>query len=476
MDSVRLSISLPERVPAQGRRYGRLIWLEVRFSYALLLMPLAVAVAIWFFNNWMWQADRRWDVVSSNIAQTVLLIGPAGAMWAAFVAQREGHSRLGDLTASLPVVALPRHLLVIGTPVAGSVVTYGAGALAMLWWHGREITWGAPSWSLIAFGALVVLACAMVGAAFGQAVRGRFAPVVVSGSIFLYFVMSWTIANPRTSLRGWALLAYPRDRLAMDSPLYEPPPAISADQPPLSAGVVICLAAIATALAVMLAIHARPRVAATLGAIALVGFLVAAQLAIITPADLVRADRAMLAGVDPVENPPLVCREAVVTICLHEIDARDLDQASAAANAMLGPLQGLPGVPSRIEMRADLPSEPDVLRFDMAGYEINATHLVHLAIPALFDPSRDGKPMSAAEQTIAAWLIRDLDLQDPAAFLYPPVQAGEPASDAAIETWRADIDAAADRFAALSLEEQRAWLEANWDALRAGTLNLEDLP
>jgi hypothetical protein len=45
-----------------------------------------------------------------------------------------------------------------------------------------------------------------------------------------------------------------------------------------------------------------------------------------------------------------------------------------------------------------------------------------------------------------------------------------------VEALKADIDAAIDRFAALSPEEQRGWLEANWEALRAGELTLEDLP
>ncbi len=40
----------------------------------------------------------------------------------------------------------------------------------------------------------------------------------------------------------------------------------------------------------------------------------------------------------------------------------------------------------------------------------------------------------------------------------------------------AEMNAAAERFAALSSDEQRAWLEANLDALRAGDLTLEDLP
>lgn len=38
------------------------------------------------------------------------------------------------------------------------------------------------------------------------------------------------------------------------------------------------------------------------------------------------------------------------------------------------------------------------------------------------------------------------------------------------------LQEAVDRFAALSSGEQRAWLEANWDALRAAELTLEDLP
>jgi hypothetical protein len=48
--------------------------------------------------------------------------------------------------------------------------------------------------------------------------------------------------------------------------------------------------------------------------------------------------------------------------------------------------------------------------------------------------------------------------------------AGDP------EAFRAEVEAAIARFAALSPEEQRGWLEANWTSLRAGQLTLEDLP
>jgi hypothetical protein len=48
--------------------------------------------------------------------------------------------------------------------------------------------------------------------------------------------------------------------------------------------------------------------------------------------------------------------------------------------------------------------------------------------------------------------------------------------DAALMAQQADIESAADRFGALPETDQRAWLEANWDELRAGTLTLDDLP
>lgn len=150
------------------RRFLRLVVIEIRFSYAWLFMPLVVMAAIWFFNAWMWQPDRYWDVVSSNVAQSFLLIGPAGAMWSAFVASREGRSRLSELTASLPTKSLPRHLIVIGTPVAGAVFAYAAVALAVVWWYGRLSTWGGPNWTIIGFGGLVVLTCSVIGAAAGR--------------------------------------------------------------------------------------------------------------------------------------------------------------------------------------------------------------------------------------------------------------------------------------------------------------------
>ena len=45
-----------------------------------------------------------------------------------------------------------------------------------------------------------------------------------------------------------------------------------------------------------------------------------------------------------------------------------------------------------------------------------------------------------------------------------------------VEETLAEIVGAADRFGALTPDEQRTWLDTNFAALRAGALSLEDLP
>lgn len=58
---------------------------------------------------------------------------------------------------------------------------------------------------------------------------------------------------------------------------------------------------------------------------------------------------------------------------------------------------------------------------------------------------------------------------------FDPVEWDAP-PDEVVESWYPRMHEAASRFAALSPEQQRAWLEANWEALRSGQLTLEELP
>ena len=459
------------------RRYLRLILIEVRFSYAWLFMPLVVIATIWFFDTFMFASGRDWSAVSSNITQMFLLVGPAGAMWSAFVASREDRSRLSDLTASLPTKSLPRHLIVIGTPVVGAVFAYAAVALAVVWWYGRSSTWGGPNWTIIGFGGLVVLTCSVIGAAAGRLLPQRFAPFIVSGSLFLYFVMSISIVDFGTSLSGWALLSYPWNTFAYVSPSMMYPPEVAADEPPLIAGVVICLAALSLALAVLVGTHGRWRIATPFVLVAMIGFGVAVPLTTITDEDRATALAAFQNGPIPVENPPLVCGGEIVTTCLHQVDARDLDAAAVTVDAVVGPVAGLPGVPERVEVGSGLPNEPPgVLRAGLAGFPIKPEQVINILASELFFPDDIGRGLSQAEQVIVVWLIAPVADTEEIWLIGPPEIMSSEVDAEVMAAWHAEIQAYADRFALLPEEEQRAWLEANWDALRAGELTLENLP
>ncbi|MBA2760203.1 MAG: hypothetical protein H0U38_11010 [Chloroflexia bacterium] len=458
------------------RRFARLALIEVRFSYAWLFMPMVVVATIWFFDTFMFVSGRDWSAISSNIAQTFLLVGPAGALWSAFVASREDRSGLSDLTSSLPTRSLPRHLIVIGTPVVGSVMAYAIGAVVITLWYGREATWGGPDWNLIGFGALVVLTCAAIGAAAGRLLPQRFAPFIVSGSLFLYFVMSISIVDFGTSLRGWALLSYPRDRNNFLSPLMTYPPEVAADEPPLIAGVVIGLAALSLALAVLVGSHGRWKTAIPIMVVAMVGFGAAIPMTTITDEDRAVAMAAVHEGPVPVENPPLVCAGEVVTTCLHQVDTRDLDPAAATVDALVGPIAGLPGVPERIEMRADVPSEPGILRGGLAGFNMTPEQLANFLTGEIFFEEGEFGALSPPEQVILAWLIAPVTDIEELWLIAPPETMYREVAPAVIAAWHDEIQTHADRFAALSTVEKHAWLETNWDALRAGELTLEDLP
>jgi hypothetical protein len=124
--------------------------------------------------------------------------------------------------------------------------------------------------------------------------------------------------------------------------------------------------------------------------------------------------------------------------------------------------------------------------------EVEASYIAVAAVAGQSDwlvPER----VTLAQSALAIWLMRqagwDLQLADvnfggvtQAVLLPSPdeLSPNEPTSreeaDAQLEAAVAEVVHAADRFGALTPEELHAWLEANFAALRAGTLSLEDLP
>jgi hypothetical protein len=114
-----------------------------------------------------------------------------------------------------------------------------------------------------------------------------------------------------------------------------------------------------------------------------------------------------------------------------------------------------------------------------------------LVIDLVWDASVPGRAsvgLGEAQAAVAIWLMDragfgerfgEGPLGDLVAAADSPLAFGNniPESSVARSPDRqAAIDVAAARFAALDAAAQQAWLAANWQALRAGSLTLDDLP
>jgi hypothetical protein len=198
----------------------------------------------------------------------------------------------------------------------------------------------------------------------------------------------------------------------------------------------------------------------------------------------------------------LVCTQRSIEICVHPAYASVLDDTADMVDAVVQPLVGLPGFPVRAEqVRPDREGEvvvgphelgavpPDLLGIVPADPDTNDVVEASFVAVAAVAGQTDWflSPLTPAQSAIGVWLMDRLgmDWSTAEGFLMPAFGDAVPIKDAVnsgflapedADGLLADVHLAAERFGALSPEEQRAWLETNFAALRAGELELEDLP
>ncbi len=155
---------------------------------------------------------------------------------------------------------------------------------------------------------------------------------------------------------------------------------------------------------------------------------------------------------------------------MHPAYQAALPDAAAIVESVARPLRGIPGVPVRAKQGPGGDVLPScMLTFSMRQAPAYDKLPVQIAGALVRDP--DGvagcrgnsdtcySDAQRVQDVIGAWLVQQAGFTDQGGSILEP-----------------DQRAALERFSALEPSTQRRWLEANYAALRAGRLTLEELP
>ena len=487
---------------------GRLFWIETRRSIGLLAFPVLAGLAwlAWFLQSGgraAHQGITLWPQASVDIGFAVVFVGPAAGGLAAWVAGRDRRRGLGDLLATTPAPVTRRELTLLAATALWALLAYVAAGIYQGVITAREATWGGPVWPPIVIAGLAIAAQAAIGYAAGSFAGSPLTSRLMAGlvPIVLFVAQVWP-----TTIRGDDVMlgpmigtsSYPYENLAPSSivqdiggTVYWSP---RMDLVWAAAAWFGGLGALALAIMVLRRRRRSPVAWGTLVAAALaivIGWtqLVPAQVFAVPP-----PSRAI--AYEP------VCTQRSIEICVHPAYESALDDTADIVDAVIRPLVGLPGFPVRAEqVRPDREGEaivgphelgpvpPDLLGIVPANPDTNDVIEASFVAVAAVAGQTDWflSPLTPAQSAIAIWLMDQsgFDWSTAEGFLMPSFGDAVPIKEAVdsgslapedVDGLLADVHRAADRFGALTPEEQRAWLEANFAALRAGELALEDLP
>ena len=468
---------------------SRLFLIELRRSTALLAIPVLIGLALlaWYlFQQDEQHVSYHWPDASEDIGVAAIFLGPAAGGLAAWAAGRDRRHGLGDLLQTTPKPPISREINLLSATTAWIVVAYAIAGLSLGVTTALKAAWGAPVLAPILIGLLAIAVQAAIGFAAGSfsasLVQSRLIAAIVPVLLFLAELVPVLIQGGVEQV-GPNMRAdtYPYENLSVVTVIQTLGGSIFWSPP-----TEIAWAALAwlggfggLALALILLRH-RPSSVVAWGAIPLAVVAVVYGWTQLVPAPVVGDYSSSHA----IAYEP-VCVQRSIPICVHPANESFLDETADLIDPVMRPLAGLPGAPLRAEqirepkggdlisLGSDSPDVVPALPADAGTSYLSVATAA--AVGAVRNASDDPFAVTPAQRAIATWLVRQAgwpDLDAPAEFVGMPGISSSTAYEQAI----ADISLAADRLGALSPAEQQSWLEANLIALRAGTLELEDLP
>lgn len=456
--------SVGDRVKIWWRLFFRNLWR----SGVIPLMPVIIGIGVWYSMLLMREGVVLWHDVSASIAMTYAIVGPLCAALAAWTTGRPRRRKMDDQLTSASVPGWQQDLLSFATAAGIGLIGYGGMISIVTAWATTQATWGAPYGVVLLSGLPMVVLFCLFGAAIGMLWPNHLASLlvlIVTGGSMIY---GNTIQNrgPEANAREltlWNILLSLRDGFSEWEARRSAPELFEN----------MLMASGLCALVVTLTLVIRYR-----GPFMAVSLAVAAVLAGVCVTATMSGERSDLmfpwSGTETTASFEYVCTTAEsVEVCLHPAWTPVQPLVTEMANDLYAPVAGLEGVPEHIVQTAlnDLSMRGTAGAFYMPQGSVTDENLAIFLVSTVFPELNSGpRELSDAEHVIAGWLMQQAG-SGPVFFL-----PWGTAPQEVIMQRQQELHAAVDRFAALSSEDQRAWLEDNWDALRAGELTLEDLP
>lgn len=482
------SLTLPLRSESQRirpTRRARLLRLELHHSTMIWLLPLLGA--LFYFDPFRKAAGYPpfWFVRSSVILH---LLVPDFSLFAAGVAawtgSREGRRQTVDLVT---IAARPRWVTALASFAATTIWTLAAflGCVAVLYgFTATQASWGGPPWWPVAAGAAVLCAFCALGFAAGVLLPGRFTAPLAALVTFLVLIVAFRVVI-NESHPTFALLS------PMNSVPHGDAGVFFHYFPDLYIVQIMFFAGIAVAVlgGLGLATASGSRIVwRTAAVVTALGLAAACTGVGLAGTARVEANGVVIPAVhDAASDRPIaytpVCQQGAIPVCVQPAFRAYLPDLVATLNPLIHQFAGLPGAPVRVEQSSSstTPELSVALSSTEIGTLVGASAtltgnppVLHLALTEL--PSQPEPPSSQS--------LADEQGAFVGAFIGPAGGTlGDPAQ-AAIEaallhnagSLPSPAAEAANRFAALAPNVQRAWLLKHLPALRSGHIALAQIP
>lgn len=448
----------------------RAFWLFFTRTPVKWAVPLIVVLT--FFDIW----NRRtigvttWPRLTAELASGQTLVAIAFIGIGAWRGYRERAPGLTDLmrTTSRP---LSLHLIlawlsVVVWALISYILVIGLVSVVL----GTRTTWGGPDVWIIVAATSAIVAAASIG--------------FLLGTVFPYVFTAPLLAIGWWALDGYVALMSSSAKYLVPRSLFENSSLNIFRQPwpaSLAHWQTLLWITVAIACASVLVLRSVP-----FGAIAIVIHTALVIVIAVALTGLLRIP----SNLAPRSSPPprsvtLACEDQQgFEICVHPANARLLDDAAVTIKAMMMPLHGVPGAPSKAEERTpeNDSSGPSVLLFSIGDrssvtFMLAAEASINLVTGNL--PSRVRGPftLTLPQAIIATWLLNQAGFNGSETSLGVLTQEARIGpSQAPNRSVQGTVDEEVERFSSLSDDNRHAWLASHWTSIQDGSLTTEQLP